>query len=188
MSLGTCNVVNEGCKAPPITFDKVDTTCYACGLNVCTNELCSKLAGSTPLACTKRFRNQRICAHCLDEELRLADERRIGDQIATRGDDGAWTTPDGVRWTFCGGAYCKGLRQNTPHPTSCYLDQQNERDLPARCHLRWSGATGAQCCLDARHDGPCRYKCCDPGCPGRLLPASQWPHPTDCATIPTEKR
>lgn len=48
--------------------------------------------------------------------------RIVHGQLAVRGDNGSWVTPDGKKWWFCASPHCRGLRwkaSNTPHPTTC---------------------------------------------------------------------
>jgi hypothetical protein len=57
-----CHVVNEGCKAPPATFDSTRAECFACGNHVCTGSACSRRV------IWHRYGRRRVCAECLEQE------------------------------------------------------------------------------------------------------------------------
>lgn len=64
-----CDVVNEGCKAPPAlagSFTKA--TCFACGMPACTNSACSWRIQ------WHGYGRRRVCAKCSDETKRLREK------------------------------------------------------------------------------------------------------------------
>lgn len=63
---------------------------------------------------------------------------------------------------------CVGCGQTEvrPNPTATLPRCPNQGTTP-----------GPICCLPFRHGGMCRFKCCEPSCPGLPFPASERSHP-----------
>jgi hypothetical protein len=63
--LNSCNVVHEGCLAPPaLAFTGTQAVCFRCGNYVCTN--CSRRVRY------QRYGRRRLCDHCRAELKRCA--------------------------------------------------------------------------------------------------------------------
>lgn len=77
----SCNVVEQGCQAPPVmAHSKAEAECFACGAPVCLNAKCS--------AMVKWYRHgeQRVCQRCREDAA--ADAARFKEPGALRASGG----------------------------------------------------------------------------------------------------